>query len=267
MIDFVAVQERLLAALEFSSQADQLVMSYYGHSGLKIELKQDLSPVTAADREAEELLRQRLLGMFPNDTVKGEEFGETLGDSGYRWILDPIDGTKSFVHQVPLFGMLIGLQYQGENVAGICRLPGCREVVYASRGQGAWWQQGDADPVRAEVTNTSALKDSLFCYTAVEGFQQINRIDVLENMAMECRLSRGWGDCYGHMLVATGRADLMIDPLLEEWDACALIPIVEEAGGIFMDWTGRSTAVGGNGISLTPKLKSAVENIIASPRA
>ncbi len=259
-----AVEERLSFALSVSRLAEQLVMSLYGEAGLAVDLKADLSPVTAADRGAEELLRKHLLERFPNDSVLGEEFGETTGNSGFRWILDPVDGTKSFVHQVPLFGMLIGLQYEGENVAGICRLPAVHEVIYASRGNGAWWQRGDQPPIRAQVSQTATLSESLFCYTAVEGFQQIHRIDVLDRLGAKCRLSRGWGDCYGHMLVATGRADLMVDPLLEEWDASALIPIVEEAGGIFMDWSGNSTSTGGNGISLTPQLVDELKAVLAS---
>ncbi|SFH52330.1 inositol monophosphatase family protein [Planctomicrobium piriforme] len=262
MADPAAVDERLRFALNASAQAERLVMSYFGDAALQVDLKDDLTPVTAADRGAEELLRRTLLGTFPHDSVLGEEFGETKGNSGFRWILDPVDGTKSFVHGVPLFGMLIGLQFEGENVAGICRLPAVREVIYASRGRGSWWQRGSAAAVPAQVTTATSLSDSLFCYTAVDGFEQIQRSDVLQKLSQVCRLSRGWGDCYGHMLVATGRADLMIDPLLAEWDACALIPIIEEAGGIFMDWTGRSTAVGGNGISLTPQIKSELQQII-----
>jgi histidinol-phosphatase len=265
MVDLTEVSSRLEFALHASEQADAFVMSYYGNSALVIDLKDDQSPVTIADRGAEELLRELLLKAFPDDSVMGEEFGETAGTSGFRWILDPIDGTKSFIHQVPLFGMLIGLQYSGNNVAGICRLPALQEVVYAARGSGTWWRRGDQKPVRAQVTKTSSLEDALFCYTAVEGFQQIGRMDVLDRFGKDCRLSRGWGDCYGHVLVATGRADIMIDPLLAEWDACALIPLVEEAGGVFMDWTGVSTTLGGNGISLTPALKPAVQERIQTP--
>lgn len=236
-------------------------------SGLRVDLKSDRSPVTDADRGAEELLRRELLAAFPEDSILGEEFGELVGESDYRWILDPVDGTKSFVHGVPLFGMLVGLQCRGENVAGICRLPAVNEVIYARRGGGAWWQRDGRDPVRARVSDCRDLSQGLFCFTAVEGFTEIHREDVLQALSQQCRLARGWGDCFGHMLVATGRAELMVDPLLAEWDASALIPIVEEAGGVFMDWSGRSTAIGGNGISTTPALKDAVLAYLACRRA
>jgi histidinol phosphatase-like enzyme (inositol monophosphatase family) len=265
MSDSAAIDDRLQQALAVSEQAERLVMSYYQDAALRVDLKADQSPVTAADRGAEELLRAELLKAFPDDAVLGEEFGETPGGSGYRWILDPVDGTKSFVHGVPLFGMLIGLQFRGDPVAGICRLPALGEMVYARRGGGAFWQRGSAAPERARVSQTAQLSEALCCFTALEGFAEISRMDVPARLSGACRLSRGWGDCYGHVLVASGRADVMIDPLLAEWDASALIPIVEEAGGVFMDWTGRRTAVGGNGVSTTPALKSSVLKLLQTP--
>ncbi|WP_437202503.1 inositol monophosphatase family protein [Planctomicrobium sp. SH664] len=256
------INQRLQFGLDASAVAERLVLDYYLQSGLQVDWKSDLSPVTAADRGAEELLRQQILKNFPEDAVLGEEFGETPGSSGFRWILDPVDGTKSFIHGTPLFGMLVGLQFRGEPVAGICRLPAVREVIYAARGEGAWWIRGDQPAVRAQVTGQTRLKESLFCYTAVEGFTEIGRLDALEKLSAGTRLSRGWGDCYGHMLVATGRADLMVDPLLAEWDAAALIPIIQEAGGDFVNWNGESSATGGNGISLTPALRNEVLKLL-----
>lgn len=266
MPDSNTIADRLQFALEASARAEQLVLRYFLNDDLQVDLKSDQSPVTAADRGAEELLRQAILSAYPHDSVLGEEFGETTGTSGFRWILDPVDGTKSFVHGTPLFGMLIGLQENGKNVAGICRLPAVQEVIYAQRGRGAWWQRGNRPAVHAQVSSVRSLSDSLFCYTALEGFHQIGRLDVLDSLSRRVRLSRGWGDCYGHMLVATGRAEIMVDPLLAEWDACALIPIVEEAGGVFMDWQGESTAVGGNGISVVPALKDELLEIVEKKR-
>lgn len=261
-MDPAAVEERLSVALEASESAAGFVMRHYLDPMLGVDLKADASPVTIADRGAEEMLRRDLLAAFPQDAVMGEEFGETLGTSGYRWVLDPVDGTKSFVHGVPLFGMLIGLQFGGDNVAGICRIPALGEVVYARRGGGCWWQRTGESPRRAGVSPVATLRESLFCFTAVEGFSQIGRLDALTGLSAATRLSRSWGDCYGHILVATGRAEVMVDPLLAEWDASALIPIVEEAGGVFMDWTGKSTALGGNGISTTPALRDAVLQLL-----
>lgn len=264
-MDSAQIDERLQFALTASAYAERLVLKYFQRDSLQIDLKSDQSPVTAADRGAEEILRKELRQAFPDDAILGEEFGETAGSSGYRWILDPVDGTKSFIHGVPLFGMLIGLQFQGDCVAGICRIPGLNEVVYARRGGGAWWERNGEEPVPARIRETNTLAEGLFCFTEPEGFRTIGRWEVLERLSEACRLSRGWGDCYGHILVATGRADLMVDPLLAEWDAAALIPIVEEAGGVFMDWQGDPTATGGNGISTTPALKPQVLEILSNP--
>ena len=255
------IEARLQFGLDISARAEAIVMKYFLDDSLQISLKQDQSPVTVADRGAEEFLRGKIGQEFPEDGVMGEEFGEKSGTSGYRWILDPIDGTKSFIHGVPLFGMLIGIQYDEDYAAGICRIPALEEVVYAHRGGGAWWQRGDSRPVAAKIRPTNEMRDALFLFTAVEGFQQIGRFDALEAFSNSCKLSRSWGDCYGHILVATGRADLMVDPLLAEWDGAALMPIIEEAGGIFMDWTGQATVSGGNGISCVPALREAILHV------
>jgi len=260
------VQSRLDSALEISAHAERLVLKYFQNRSLNVEFKGDQSPVTVADRGAEELLRAHLHREYPDDAILGEEFGEQPGSNGFKWILDPIDGTKAFVAGVPLFGMLIGLMHGDEYVAGICRLPATQEIVFAQRGKGAWWQKGDADPVQTRVREVAELSDATFCFTDIECWQQTDHFDAFSRMSERCRLARGWGDCYGHIMIATRQADVMIDPLLSEWDAAALIPIIEEAGGTFMDWTGTATAKGGNGISTTPALKSQVLEVLNGQR-
>lgn len=256
-------------ALRAAHEASALILRYYQDADLAVELKGDLSPVTAADRGAEELLRALIERDFPGDGILGEEFGERAGTSGYRWILDPVDGTKSFVHGVPLFGTLIGLEHNDQPVLGVCRLPALNEVVYAAVGGGAWWQRGDAAPSRAQVTRTSDLSQALFSYTAVELFDKTDRRATFEEFAKSCSATRAWGDCYGHILVATGRADLMVDPIMNIWDCAPLVPILRESGGAYLDWTGRETIRGGDGISVNANLQSAVLDIIrrTAPRA
>jgi histidinol-phosphatase len=133
--DIPQLSRRLDFAVDASRQAGKLILGYYQQEGLNVDLKQDESPVTAADRGAEELIRRLVDESFSQDGVLGEEFGEKPSANGFRWILDPVDGTQSFVHGVPLFGTLIGLEYQGEVVAGVCRIPALNEVAYAARGQ------------------------------------------------------------------------------------------------------------------------------------
>lgn len=258
MAESVEINDRLQFALTEARNAGELILRYYQDADLAVDLKSDQSPVTVADRGAEELLRKRIQETFPGDGVLGEEFGETESQNGYRWILDPIDGTKSFVHGVPLFGTLIGLEHQGEMVMGICRFPALDEMVYAAKGGGTWWKVGNEAPVQTRVTEVSDLSKALFCFTEIEGWNEINRFDVFARLSSEVRITRGWGDCYGHALVATGRAEFIVDPLMSPWDAAALVPILQEAGGHFVDWKGEATIHGGNGVSVNAALKDAL---------
>lgn len=256
----VEIDNRLQFAREVSAEASELILKYYHSSSLAVDWKRDATPVTEADRGAEELIRSAIRQRFADDGVLGEEAGEELGTSGYRWILDPIDGTKSFIHAVPLFGTLIGIERNGECVAGVCRFPALSEVVWGSVGGGAWWTHGNESPRKAEALKTDRLCDALLCFTSIGGWETVGRAETLNRLSKKCKLSRGWGDCYGHILVATGRAEIMIDPLLNLWDAAALLPIVTEAGAKFTDWSGNTTADGGNGISVCAPLHAAVVN-------
>lgn len=250
-------------ALAIAREASALILRFYQNADLAVELKGDESPVTAADRGAEELLRDLISREFPDDGILGEEHGETPGRNSYRWILDPIDGTMSFVHGVPLFGTLIGLEAEDEPVMGVCRIPALDEVAWATRGHGTWWQTGSDEPQRARVSETGSLDQAMFSYTAIELFDQLGVRGAFDTVLNCCRDSRGWGDCYGHLLVATGRADLMIDPVMSIWDTAPLLPILQEAGGHFLDWKGRATIRGGNGISVNNRLKDELMQVIA----
>ncbi len=257
-----SLQERLEFAVHAAREASTLILRYYLNADLAVELKGDQSPVTAADRGAEQLLRSLIADAYPQDGILGEEFGEQPGTSGFRWILDPVDGTKSFIHGVPLFGTLIGLEREERAVLGVCRIPALDEVVYAADGCGAWWQRGRVEPLPARVTQTDRLERALFSYTAIELFDQYGRRPAFEEFVRTCHATRAWGDCYGHLLVATGRADVMADPVMNIWDAAPLLPILREAGGTFIDWTGAETIRGGNGISVNGRLKESVIELI-----
>jgi len=261
------LKNRQIRAIAFARSAGELILRYYQHPELAVEQKADASPVTVADREAEQLLRQRINESFPDDAILGEEFGAQPGTSGWRWILDPVDGTKSFVHGVPLFGTLIGIEKDGRAEVGVCLMPALNEIVYAATGYGCWWQQGDAEPTHAHVSNVGKLSEALLCYTSHGYFAGAGEAAVFEALRDGCRLSRGWGDCYGHLLVATGRADVIVEPELHPWDAAALIPIVREAGGHFLDWDGRESFETGNGMSVNAALCDEVLSIVQSHRS
>jgi histidinol phosphatase-like enzyme (inositol monophosphatase family) len=255
------LERRLEFARTAALEAGKLILEYYQSSSLTVDRKRDSSPVTIADRRAEEFLRAGIAREFPGDGILGEEFGEQPGTSGFRWILDPLDGTKSFIHGVPLFGTLVGVELDSQCVVGVCHFPVLGETAWGAKGLGAWWQPAGGATRPAKVSTVAELSQSLFCFTTVQGFTRIGRPDAFEALVKAAAIARGWGDCYGHVLVATGRAEVMVDPLMNVWDAAALIPIVEEAGGHFIDWNGAATAYSGNGISVNAALRDKVLQI------
>ena len=282
------LSERLEFALAVSREAAKLILSYYLTPDLVVDQKRDRSPVTAADRGAEELIRDRIARRFPDDGVFGEEFGETPGRNGIRWVLDPVDGTKAFIHGVPLFGTLIGLEVRGagfqpatdylqtmapssletcstadsELLLGVCRMPALNEVIFGAQGLGAWWQINESAPRRARVSQVERLDEATVCTTSLNNWQKAGKFSTLQQINAVAHETRGWSDCYGHALVCTGRADVMLDPLLNPWDAAALVPILREAGGSFFDWSGTETIYGGNGISTNGRLKPELLGIL-----
>jgi histidinol-phosphatase len=249
------VDPRLKLAASAGQEAGRLTLRYFQQDNYEVERKGDASPVTIADRSAEQLLRERIAAAFPQDGIIGEEFGTTTGTSGFNWILDPIDGTKSFIHGVPLYGVLIGVEHEGRCHAGLIYMPALSEGVYASAGQGAWYFRGDAPPTPARVSRKAQLADGLFLTSAVDTYLQRDAFAAFAALQKAAYVTRTWGDCYGYLLVATGRAEVMIDPIMNLWDAAALQPILEEAGGTFTDWQGNPTihageSIGTNGLVL-----------------
>ncbi|HEV3418520.1 MAG TPA: histidinol-phosphatase [Pirellulales bacterium] len=255
---------RLQLGLSAAREAGKLTLEYFQRDGLAVEWKQDASPVTIADRRAEQLLRERIATEFPDDAILGEELAERPGNSGYRWILDPIDGTKSFIHGVPLYGTLVGMEFESRAVLGIIVIPALDECVHAVRGQGAWHARGSQPPRQVHVSSTKTLSESLFCTSEVASFGARGAAAVYDRLQAATRLSRTWGDCYGYLMVATGRAELMVDPIMNVWDAAAVQPIIEEAGGTFTDWRGRPTIHSGEGIATNGQILDEVLKITAS---
>jgi histidinol phosphatase-like enzyme (inositol monophosphatase family) len=216
---------------------------------LQFELKDDKSPVTIADREAEQLLRRRILETFPSDGVLGEEFPSVVGTSPFRWILDPIDGTKSFVSGVPLYANLIGVERNGTGVLGVVNVPALGECVFAAQGSGAWYvAEPSGEPQRASVSHKERLDEALVCVSEVKTFDERGRRAAYDRLQAIARITRTWGDGYGYLLVATGRAEVMLDAAMHVWDAAAVQIVLEEAGGSFTDWQGRRKTDSGDGI-------------------
>ncbi|MCC6381940.1 MAG: histidinol phosphate phosphatase [Dehalococcoidia bacterium] len=221
----------LTIARQAAALAGDVVMPLY-QANLTVELKADRTPVTIADRKAEEAMRSFFARETPDFGVLGEEFGATAGTSARRWVLDPIDGTKSFIHHVPLFGTLVALEEDGEPVIGVIACHAVGETAWAAHGCGAF-----LNGVPARVSATTDLSRATLLLTSVAAQEGLPP-ERLARLSAEVSLLRTWGDCYGYLAVAAGRADAMIDPVMSRWDAAALYPVIREAGGKITTWHG-----------------------------
>ncbi len=231
-------------AVDLAWTAGRMTLRHY-QTGVVVELKEDESPVTVADREAEVFIRQGLQAAYPDDGIVGEEFEPVESRSGRSWYVDPIDGTKSFVAGVPLYGVLVGLAGPADTcLAGAVYLPALDELICAARGEGCFWNGR-----HARVSTVDQLAEASICFTSSRSFAECGRQRAWEDLSSRARIERGWGDCYGHLLVATGRAEAMLDPIIGPWDCGPLPVILEEAGGSFSDWRGNRTIHGGDAVS------------------
>jgi histidinol phosphatase-like enzyme (inositol monophosphatase family) len=243
------IATRLDLAVSAGKEAGRLTLRYFQQDNYQVERKSDASPVTIADRFAEQLLRERIAAGFPQDGILGEELGRADGTSGFNWILDPIDGTKSFISGVPLYGTMVAVEHEGRALVGFVFMPGLDEGIFAAVGQGTWHWRGDQEPRRVRVSQKSRLAEGLFLFSQVDTFAHRGAGAAFEALQKTAYIARTWGDCYGYLLVATGRAEVMVDPIMNVWDSAAVQPIVEEAGGTFTDWQGNPTIHAGEAIA------------------
>ncbi|HEY3500899.1 MAG TPA: inositol monophosphatase family protein [Polyangiaceae bacterium] len=252
-LDDKTLREVLDFAVESAQLAGSFTLGFFNASP-PVELKADRTPVTAADRGAEERLRQRIERAFPTHGIVGEEFGEKAGTAPARWILDPIDGTYSFICGVPLYAVLIGFEWEGEAVAGVIHLPALQETVYAARGLGCRWNGRPA-----HVSNVRDLSEARLVFASAKFARKHGKGPEFERLLAACGNDRGFPDAYGYALVATGRAEIAADPVMALWDTAALYPVITEAGGTLTDWRGTAThkapeAIATNGALLEPVL-------------
>lgn len=230
-------------ALSLVKAAETPIMSRF-QKRIEVVKKRDNTPVTEADREAEALIRRLLADARPDHGVIGEEHGVHLPEARHKWVVDPIDGTKAFIHGVPLFGTLLALLDGTEPVVGVIHMPALGESVWAAKGMGAFLN-GD----RCRVSGVQELSDALLCDGSALTVSRSPWGQAWMDMRGEAGVSRGWGDCYGHLLVACGRAEAMLDPIVSIWDVAPMGVILPEAGGRFSTVDGRDTVDGGNGLS------------------
>lgn len=243
------------AATVFARLGGEATLNHFKKS-FKLEFKEDDSPVTNADREAERVIRREINKNFPGHGIIGEEYGVENEDSEIVWVLDPIDGTKSFIHGIPFYTTLIGVMIRKQPEVGVIYVPALDEMVTAASGQGATL---NGEAIHARECND--LSKATFLSTEVSTFYTHGFKKPFEELLKTTRVHRTWGDAYGHMMVAVGRADIMIDPILSIWDAAALFPVLKEAGASFTDLKGEENVYTGNGLSVVKGIKENVLNI------
>ena len=251
------LQRYLEFATETAWQAGQLTLGYF-QTGIRPDLKGDETPVTVADREAERQIRGRIEHQFPGHAIVGEEFGaaETEGAS-HRWFIDPIDGTRAFVRGVPLYGVLIGLEIEGEVQVGVAHFPAMGEMVAAAKGQGCWWNGR-----KAQVSPIDRLEAGLLAHSNPASFARHGRAAAWERLQKTAGYCAGWSDAYGYLLVATGRAEVMLDPIMNVWDCGPFPVILQEGGGYFGDWQGNATIYANEAMATTAVLLPQVLELI-----
>jgi histidinol-phosphatase len=256
-----AISSNLLleAVQEASRIAGDVAVRHY-RTALEVSSKADGSPVTIADREAESVVREWITRGFPEDGIEGEELGIVRPNAVRRWVVDPIDGTKTFVRGVPLWGTLVAVVEREQVLAGAAYFPVINEIVAAAPGEGAWWNGS-----RCAVSRIDRLDRALVLTTDEQFRGDDAKRAEWQRVGERAGLSRTWGDCYGYLLVATGRAEVMVDPVLAPWDSAALMPIVEEAGGVFTDWSGMRTAFGGSAIATNAALATETRTSMRPP--
>ncbi len=255
------MSESLRKYLDFTVEtaylAGRLTLGYF-QTGVQPDLKADDTPVTLADRKAEELIRSRIEEAYPHHAVIGEEHGaKEVEGATHRWIIDPIDGTKAFTRGVPLYGVLIGLEIEGTVQVGAAYLPALDEMVAAATGEGCWWNGR-----RAHVSNVTDLSRAFLTFSDLNSFERYNRSEAFMRLVRATYHRVGWSDAYGYVLVATGRAEIMLDPVMNVWDCGPFPPILQEAGGYFGDWRGHVTVYGGEALATTQTLLRQVLSLI-----
>jgi histidinol-phosphatase len=258
------LSDDLRLAVSLSDLADSITLARFRHRDLVVETKPDLTPVTEADREVERKLREVLAAERPGDAVVGEEFGDSAGgDSGRRWIIDPIDGTKNYVRGIPVWATLIALEVSEAGTVGVVSAPALHRRWWASAGGGAFVDERLGEPPRRiRVSAVDDLGDAQLSFAGLEDWDGIGRLDALIELGRRCWRTRGLGDVWSYMLVAEGGAEIGLDASVSLWDLAAPRVIVEEAGGRFTDLSGECTAGGGDGIATNGLLHEAALAIV-----
>ncbi|MEM7013596.1 MAG: inositol monophosphatase family protein [Verrucomicrobiota bacterium] len=248
--------ESLTDLLDFARQiafeAGRLTLGYF-QTGVKPDFKEDDSPVTIADKNAEELIRTRIEAAYPHHAILGEEFGEVRSGASHRWIIDPIDGTKSFMCGVPIYGTLLGLEIDGECKVGVAYFPGLDEMISAATGHGC-----SLNGRACRVSEQGDLSRAIMSHADTAAYAENGKAKRWERLQKAVYYNAGWCDAYGYLLVACGRIEIMSDPIMNIWDCAPFLTILREAGGYFGDWSGNETISAPESLGTNQRLREAV---------
>jgi histidinol phosphatase-like enzyme (inositol monophosphatase family) len=238
--------------MELAAESGSFIRPLFGHRGLAVESKADQSPVTVADRGAEEMMRVMIKKRYPDHGIIGEEYGSENPDAEFVWMLDPIDGTKSFITGVPLWGTLIALLHKGQPILGCIHQPILQQLLVGD---------GQATTLNGRPTRIrpcARLADATILTSDTLNFAKYQNGNACEKLVKQAKLFRTWGDCYGYLLVASGLADVMLDPVMNPWDIAALIPIIRGAGGVITDWKGSAPFPAESTVAAGPEMHAQV---------
>jgi len=248
---------RYAAARTIARLAGLEALKYFD-TPLTVETKSDRSPVTVADRDAETVIRREIARLFPDDAILGEEYGERAGTTGFRWIIDPIDGTRSFIRNIPIWATLVSVDYLGEPIIGIAEMPCFAQSWHAMKGNGAF---RDDRPIR--VSDCPSLSKALTSYSSIAWFARAGKEAEFRKLLAESERSRSYSDFYGFVLVAQGSAEIMVEHGVHIWDVAGLKVIVEEAGGVYTDWDGTGSVERPDCVASNGRFHSEILQILA----
>ncbi|MDJ0756692.1 MAG: inositol monophosphatase family protein [Ardenticatenaceae bacterium] len=246
-------------AREMAWEAGRLTLGYF-QTDLRPDWKEDDTPVTVADKKAEELIRHHIETRFPTHDIIGEEYGDQNSGASHRWIIDPIDGTKSFIRGVPLYGVLIGLVIEDRPVLGVANFPALGEMISAGEGLGCWWNGR-----RAAVSDKKTLAESVVSHIDTASFELLGKGEQWQRLQRASYYNAGWCDAYGYLLVATGRVEVALDPIMNVWDCAPFLPILQEAGGYFGDWQGNPVIDAGEALATNGHLLPELLHLFGNP--
>lgn len=238
------------------THASSEIIKTYFRTKLTVDSKSDNSPVTIADKKAEEVMRELISKHFPDHAIIGEEFGQTNQDAEYTWILDPIDGTKSFICGAFSFGTLIGLLKNGQPILGVYNHPILNDFLIGDN------LITEINGSKTVIRNCNDLSKAVLLTTDHLNIKKYQNIEKFNSLIQKVKLYRNWGDCYGYYLLVTGYADVMIDPIMSSWDLLPLIPIIQGAGGTITDYQGNDPVIGKSAVASSPDIHSEIISLL-----